>query len=479
LERWLVGLLSAQLIFLPWALGGMHLWARLVGFGLATAAFFIALRPRTYDDPDFAPEPYRLVMWPKLLRFPIFWLGLVFFAYVGLQMLNPAWRYLQNAQGGWWVEPMQAVSWLPHGIADTPVTRQLAPPWHSALPIATAFLSVCAAWVGLTRRRAIVLLLTTLAINASLIALFAVIQRVAGNGQIFWFWNPPANYFIGPFIYKNHGGAYFNLLIAVSAALAAHHFVRTEQQMLKSAPSGVFLFLAMTLGAVVLISYCRAATFLLIGYVTFLGTAVLLHQFLRRSASHNRVIGISLLLLLGAFALVGVRSLKLGSAWDRANALFESDYHASVEARQIVSSASFELAGRAPWLGQGLGSFRYLFPQEQLKHPELLSEGKYIGTFWDHAHNDYAETAVELGVLGVLPLLAILGTFLTTLVRQSFWRHPPIWVLLLGLFLTAAHSWVDFQAQNPAVLITWCVLWPCLIRWTELEREMPREGTQP
>lgn len=65
----------ALLVFLPWALGGMKLWAQQIGFGLAGLAFVLSLLPRTYDDRYHAGGDLRLHMGPKLRRFPIFWLG--------------------------------------------------------------------------------------------------------------------------------------------------------------------------------------------------------------------------------------------------------------------------------------------------------------------------------------------------------------------------------------------------------------------
>jgi len=48
-------------------------------------------------------------------------------------------------------------------------------------------------------------------------------------------------------------------------------------------------------------------------------------------------------------------------------------------------------------------------------------------------------------------------------------------VLVLGCLGTALHATVDFPFFCPAVLITWCALWPILTKWTELEQQK-REG---
>ena len=49
--------------------------------------------------------------------------------------------------------------------------------------------------------------------------------------------------------------------------------------------------------------------------------------------------------------------------------------------------------------GVGAGSFRFLFPTYQHRHPELVAvHGRRM--FWEHAHNDVVQTPIELGVAG-------------------------------------------------------------------------------
>lgn len=132
-EKALLALVALHLCFLPWALGTMHVWSQLTSLGLGAAGMVLALIPRTYSgdyalpmshqvsglfasvsqsenrgqtpgwqlsrhaggatDPGLAAasnrEPatassqasgqattMRLTMWPRLLRFPLFWIGL-------------------------------------------------------------------------------------------------------------------------------------------------------------------------------------------------------------------------------------------------------------------------------------------------------------------------------------------------------------------------------------------------------------------
>jgi hypothetical protein len=55
------------------------------------------------------------------------------------------------------------------------------------------------------------------------------------------------------------------------------------------------------------------------------------------------------------------------------------------------------------------------------------------------------------------------------------WRNPPIAIMLLGCLVTMLHATIDFPFFNPAILITWCCLWPVMIRWLEIERQQHGE----
>lgn len=465
-EKLLLGVLASLLIFLPWALGGVHNWAGYVALALSLVALVVALIPRVYQEQE-GPD-FKLVMWPKLFRFPVFWLGLAFFAYAGVQIANPAWTMMRASTGAWWMQGVPFISWLPHGVGGIP--DELISPWISLLGRLSAFFVVCAAWVGITRRRSIVFLLNTLAINATLVACFALVQRLLGLKAIYGFWQTKVVYFVGPFIYKNHAGAYFNLMIAVAAALTIYYYLRTARLMEKSTPSAVFVFMSLIMGAVVFISYSRGATFLLLIYVAVLAVFAAIERLRNPKKSHHPVVRLSLLGLLAVFLWVGFTSLKLEKTWERAQALFEQEHFSAVEARSIATEATLEMATDSPWFGHGQGSFRFVFPAYQIRHPEILgSNNGQVKMFWAHAHNDYVEAFAELGVVGLLPLLAIAGVWVVYLLQRNFWRHPPVWVLILGLLVTAVHCSFDFQSYNPAIFLSWCLLWPLAVRWLEIE----------
>ena len=150
-EKFLLYVISAQLVFLPWALGGMLEWVQWVSFGLSVLGFGVSLFPRDYNEVGPGQAPFRLYTWPKLARFPIFWLGLALLGYITVQGLNPAWVYVTDGKG-WWMQAMPHRDWLPSGV-DVPFGRW--GPWRMLMIYASVLMTVCAVWIGFTRRRSL------------------------------------------------------------------------------------------------------------------------------------------------------------------------------------------------------------------------------------------------------------------------------------------------------------------------------------
>lgn len=88
LEKALIWIAALNVCSLPWMLGGMRVWAQFITLEFGVLAFVISLIPRHYraeltHGPEFTVHP-----WRKLIRWPIFWIGLVFFVYVLIQALT-------------------------------------------------------------------------------------------------------------------------------------------------------------------------------------------------------------------------------------------------------------------------------------------------------------------------------------------------------------------------------------------------------
>lgn len=469
LELTALWIISAHLVFLPWALGAMRPWAQIPSLILSVLSLAIALLPRNYSETHTGANQFRLLMWPKLFRFPIFWIGLALVALIVTQALNPAWRYATDGKG-WWMDPLPHKSWLPAGvIASFDQWNQ----WRMLVIYGSAWLTVCAIWVAFSRRRTVQIFLMTLAINGLLVALFGVAQRMLGNGKIYWFFTSPNGAFFSSFIYKNHGGAYLDLMLAVSCGLGGWYYLRGLRRMEKSNPSGVLVFFATCIAVSVLTSYARGATLIMLAFLLVCIVAFVIHQVVIPSENRKPVVAFVLLVVFGFFLKTGLEALRSKEAWDRLRqGVMREDV--SLEMREKATAASLEMLGENWKLGVGAGSFRFTFPAYQHRHPDLVKNAGGGLMFWEHAHNDIVEVPIELGVGGAALLILGFGYWFVALARSYFWENPLSACVVFGLLLIAIYGWWDFPFQCPAILITWCALWASATMWARFEESGAR-----
>jgi O-antigen ligase len=471
LETGLLAVVAAHLVFLPWALGTMHVWSQTVSFGFSGLSLGLALWPRDYRGKGAGGSSFRLRTLPTLWRFPVFWIGGIFLLYTLVQVLNSAWIFVPNEHGGW-LQGVSHISWLPNGVR-TPFAQ--GNPWRSLMIYASAWMSVCAVWTGFTRRKALRFLLEILVVNAFLLALLGLAERALHADRIFWSWTPPDGYFVSSFVYRNHAGAYFNLALAVCCTLGIWYYRRQVRRDERSSPAVVFGLLAGVIVAIVLFSYSRAATLLMVGFLAVVATIIARIAFASRYS--DRSVLTTVFAGLAFFAVVGLSlcSLSTDRMAERMRGL-EQEITAGFENRRVVvDRATWEMAQDQLALGWGAGSFRFCFPGYQVRHPEIcVARDSHRRMFYEHAHDDYLELLAEYGVVGCSFLLAGLCYYLVRLIHLRVWRHSPASILLLGCLVTMAHAALDFPFGNPAILTTWCCLWPILLRWLEIESQPKR-----
>jgi O-antigen ligase len=463
LERTLAGLVIAILIFLPWAFGGMMLWAQWTAIGLSFTAFVASLIPRRYDERYHAGGNVRLITWPRLVRFPVFWLGLLFLAYITIQALNPAWLYMQSNQG-WWMTQIDYIEWLPHGVISP---FKWANPWRSFIIYTSAWMLVCALWVGITRRRTLLIILIFLSCNAVSLALYVGYQKLSGLDKIYGLVTSPNPEFLGSFYYRNHGAAWLNLMVSVAFALAAWYQLRDLKRMAKSSPATFFAFLALIVSVMVYVSNSRGGILVLSLFILLFSLTFTVRQLTLPPYPQRKFILGLLLVLFAVCAVQGIRRIEDGTTLKRMQSLLKGG-DLSVTVREQARLATTDMWEDAPWLGHGASAFRFLFPQYQQHYPLIYTEhGRRF--YWEHAHNDIVQLFAEFGVVGVSILAVILLWFIFSLLGHQAWCNPVALTLLLGIGTTTLHSWWEFVFQCPAILLSWCALWPIALRWAELD----------
>ena len=459
-EKLVLWAVCAHLIFLPWALGTMWIWAQFTSFALAVIGFGLALLPRSYTEEHTGSNSFRLFMWPRLVRFPLFWLGAALLGYVALQALNPAWAFVSNGQG-WWMQKIEHTAWLPPGV-DTPFERWN--PWRMLLIYSAAWLTVCTLWVGLTRRRSLQTLFIVVATNGLLLAIFGTAQRMMGNGKLFWFVDSPNPAFFSSFVYKNHASAYLLLTLAVTCGLAAWYYLRGLRRLEKSNPSGVFTFFATCIAVAILTSYARGVTLTMLAFLAICVAVFIGHQLLIKNTTGKPIVAVVLLFVFGFFLKTGLEALNTGEAWSRLKMGLNRE-DASLASREWATESTVAMLKDHWTTGVGAGAFRYLFPIYQHQNPRLITRPM----FWEHAHNDVVQFPIELGLFGVVAIAASAGYLLLSLTRSYFWENPLSGCTVLGSTLLVVYAWWDFPFQCPAILITWCALGVAITLWTKLE----------
>lgn len=463
-ELWLLAFAGGNLILTPWMLGGMVVWSQFVSLALSIGAIVCALNP---GKPDSSSSRRK-----RLLRFPIFWVGLAYFAFIGLQMMNPAWEYRVVGQG-WHLVRIPHAKWLPHGIKATPYSAMNA--WRILVIHGAVWLMVCALWVGVTRRKIARTVLTLVAVNGALVAAVFVLQRLTTPDRILWLWHAPADYFVAGFVYKNHGGAFFNLVLAACLSIAAWHAIHAERQMKKSHPGLLFVFLGLLILVAQSLTYARAATLSSLVIIFGIGVAIGIRLLFRSvNGMPGSIVAVLALLAIGFVGVCAV-SLKPERIWDRFGRLLKEDEASSITARQIATRATLTMAKESIVVGHGAGGFRFLFPLYQQHYPDIYGDpGSRM--FWEHAHDDYAEGLAEYGLTGVALASAALACLVLSLWRSRILRHAPLLAALSGPAAVFANGAVDFPFQNPAVLLTTLACLTLVARWAQLEpkiRMMP------
>ncbi|MEI6862649.1 MAG: O-antigen ligase family protein, partial [Verrucomicrobiota bacterium] len=402
--------------------------------------------------------------------------------YMTVQALNPAWQYVNT--GDHWnmvaLSTADYITWLPTGMR-APMTPtgptyswECMNAWRMILIYAAPWLTVCALWVGVTRRVTLLALLSVIALNGAALAVIGILEKVAGNGKILWFISAgrATGYFISTFAYKNHAGAFFNLIIAAAGALALWHFTRGDRRSGRANPAPLFALCAALGGMIILLSNSRAATILLILFVV----AVLVGGGIWLARSDSAATSRAVIGLLAAVFLLFVGGGVMALNYDEQviaglERLTTTDRAMSVDGRRIAAHATWEMAQDRLITGWGAGSFRYYFP---------VNERNYLIWYetnnrWEYAHNDYLQILAELGLIGLLTAAAGTAYWLFKLFRHGAHLRPHSLVLLGGLLILMAHAWVDFPLYCPAILLTWCVLWVLAARWAEFEDNRVRD----
>lgn len=446
----------------------MHSWSQLTSLGLALTGMIAALWPtEAYLGTNAPPAEGRSASaFRRLLKFPPFWLGLALLAYLATQALNPAWRYATNGTH-WWLVRVPNLAWLPTSV-DVPFARFNV--WRQFIIYASAWLTLCTVAIGLTRRRSFGILLAALAANGLLLALAGFAMRaLRSNERILWLEERfRGSVTFASFIYKNHASAYLALIAVVLLVLAARYRERALREHATSSPALLPVLGSLVMLFAVIFTYSRGGTLLLGAYLLVAATAFAVHRALTGTQSSTpRVVTFTIGAMVAFVVVFALAQVNFARVMDRFERLADSEHQdTSVSSRIDAHAAGRDMLSNTWPRGVGAGGFRHLFP-EYIRRFAASYRGGLL--FWEHAHNDWLEIPIELGLAGSALILGGGCWLAWRLARKSMVRSLPVLLLTIGLLQTLVHASIDFPFQNPAILITWLVLAVVAVRYLQTE----------
>ncbi|MDA1314674.1 MAG: O-antigen ligase family protein [Acidobacteria bacterium] len=359
---------------------------------------------------------------------------------------------------------MPVLQLLPHPFAHAPgiesihqlfLAEGIPPPAQiSIYPYATLqgslVLAGCCALFALTRSlttrstRALFLIIATILAVGFVQSIIGFQQHLASQSLD----NPASQFAHGTFVNRDHFAAFMEGCFGIAVGIALAALARRDWRRWLVGRESAFTMAALLVGTT-----CAAATIFSYSRMGILVLAAMASSVLLLTLIRNRRAAL-LLAASGAAAACAVSAAGLRGLTARFAELIAQ--HGD-PGRLAMWRDTFRISPDFLWTGAGLGAFPFVFRRGG---PYLPLKGI------DHAHSDYLELLVELGLPGALLLFGCIAY----VVVHSLWKltaiHDPArrWTAfgcLLGTAGILLHAAADFPLHIPAVAATAAVLLGC------------------
>jgi O-antigen ligase len=268
-------------------------------------------------------------------------------------------------------------------------------------------------------------IIRVLVIFGFILAVFGIIQYATWNGKIYWFKAPlsPHASSFGPFVNRNHFAGFIGMIIPFSLGLTLMSRGVEKKVM--------YAFLGIVMAIALFFTLSRG------GIISFFAGLFVFSLF---TFTRN----MSKITLLPVFLFIFVLAVYL-LFFGISSSLVEKFIHSetSSQSRFIAWQGTLSAFRDFPIFGSGFGTFQHIFKAYQ---PETLR------MYWAHAHNDYLEFLLELGIVG----MGIAGIFFFVVARRIMkirWKGGEGYLgaaLFASIATMAIHSVVDFNLHIPS-----------------------------
>jgi hypothetical protein len=245
---------------------------------------------------------------------------------------------------------------------------------------------------------------------AFVVSVIAILQNATAPGKVFWLFQTPYSFVMGPILYHNHWSAFIEVVLPIALYYA-----------LRSADSlWVYSAIAASLYASVIASASRSGTILCT--VELAVVPILMARRRRLPPAAGRVF----VPIIGAVVLF---TIIVGPeiVFER---LMQPDPYS---VRRDVIEPSLAIVRDHPGMGLGAGNWPNVYPQYATRD---------FGVFMNEAHNDWLQWAGDGGVFYAAVFLGLAGIGC----RQA-WRFP--WAV--GVPAVFCHAFVDYPFSRPAL----------------------------
>ncbi|MFH0933251.1 MAG: O-antigen ligase family protein [Nitrospirota bacterium] len=274
-------------------------------------------------------------------------------------------------------------------------------------------------------------MLKALAVFGFMVAVFGIIQHAAGNGKIYWFRElTHGGSPFGPFVNRNHFAGFIGMIIPLSLGVGL--MSRSIEKKI------MYAFFSITMAIALFFSLSRG------GIVSFFaGMMVFVFVVFGKTYSMRKLVPVFLFILILASYLL---YLGITPIIDR---FLQTEV--SNEQRLLAWQGVLSAFTDYPFFGSGLGTFQYIF---KIYKPE----GLYL--YWDHAHNDYLELLLEVGIVGAI-IIAIFFFLGVKAIVNAPWKGKEVYLnaaFLSSITTIAVHSVVDFNLHIPSNAIVFFLI---------------------
>jgi putative inorganic carbon (HCO3(-)) transporter len=311
-------------------------------------------------------------------------------------------------------------------------------------------------------------------------AIYGVLMHLTGTDEE-WFGTvvPHSMQASGTYANRNHYAAFLYMALAMGIGLLIAGLTdRTAETWKKFARQTIEWILSpkMILRlALCILVIALTTTHSRMGNTAFFASLIIagvLGIFLSRRATRNTVLLLASLIAIDLFIVgswFGVEKLAQR---------IEQTTRQDVQQREEPARYTIGLIKDYPVFGAGPGSFYVTFPR--YRPPTVVS-------FFEYAHNDYAQFAAESGLVG----LALMGLFvamtLFVALKAQWQRRDPLmrglsFACVMATVAMLIQAWVEFNFQIPANAVLFMVLlalgWISLYHDRRDQRETGLENTR-